>query len=393
MKRIPYTELQQGYYCDKPLWLDESFTLLAPNMPITQTLLQHLRNWGYNEVFTNGILSDNPMSGTLQGDKAVSLINEKAVNDEVRKKIKDFYESFIDHIFNLYRQLLTESALNFEALTSIIKEIIDLLKDNRDYLLRLPDLYSNKVAYFINYAARITIIVIAIGEQLKLPQFKLLELGVAGLFSQLGMMQIPRRVYEKSDLTATDKKIIALHPVQGVNLLNNVTRQGKWALSLDVITAIGQQNGRLNGTGTPSGLTDKNFLQYGRILSVAATFNYGISDRPHGAGANGHLTMLSIMKGIRTLYDEHIVKALLMALSLYPTGNYVQLENKTIGIIVKNDESDPRTPTIRILLDEKLRPVQQYSSLKIQPGNTPGIIKILNNKEIAMLSSHKLIQD
>ena len=86
---------------------------------------------GYNEVFTNGILSDNPMSGTLQGDKAVSLINEKAVNDEVRKKIKDFYESFIDHIFNLYRQLLTESALNFEALTSIIKEIIDLLKDNR----------------------------------------------------------------------------------------------------------------------------------------------------------------------------------------------------------------------------------------------------------------------
>ena len=54
-------------------------------------------------------------------------------------------------------------------------------------------------------------------------------------------------------------------------------------------------------------------------------------------------------------------------------GKLCPVGNKTIGIIVKNDESDPRTPTIRILLDEKLRPVQQYSSLKIQPGNTPGI--------------------
>jgi len=60
MKRISVSELRQDSYVDAPVYLDEAFILLSPDIPMTEQLIERLKRWGYKAVLSDGQIAEAP---------------------------------------------------------------------------------------------------------------------------------------------------------------------------------------------------------------------------------------------------------------------------------------------------------------------------------------------
>ena len=66
------------------------------------------------------------------------------------------------------------------------------------YVLRFQEISFERCKdYNVNHSVRTMILALAIGERMKMPNHKLIELGIATLLHEVGMLQIPKRIYQK----------------------------------------------------------------------------------------------------------------------------------------------------------------------------------------------------
>src|SRR5512145_1948246 len=55
MNAIPIKNLAVDTVFDKPVYLDQKYLLLAPEVPVTKALLRDLITWEFREVYSDGI--------------------------------------------------------------------------------------------------------------------------------------------------------------------------------------------------------------------------------------------------------------------------------------------------------------------------------------------------
>jgi hypothetical protein len=67
---------------------------------------------------------------------------------------------------------------------------------------------------------------------------------------------------------------------------------------------------------------------------------------------DGHQGILDMLKLSGSVYDEGILKLLIINLSIYPIGSYVKISNGSIGIVVETDEKNVKTPHVKLLFTE-----------------------------------------
>jgi len=52
--------LPDNSYISAPVFLDEKYILLSPDVPVTAELKKRLLDWGFSQVFTDGIPQEKP---------------------------------------------------------------------------------------------------------------------------------------------------------------------------------------------------------------------------------------------------------------------------------------------------------------------------------------------
>jgi HD-GYP domain-containing protein (c-di-GMP phosphodiesterase class II) len=196
--------------------------------------------------------------------------------------------------------------------------------------------------YLVSHAVKSTIIAIIIGSHLKLPNHRLIELGVAALLHEAGMIMLPPQVYmAKRALNPAERKAILTHPILSFNLLKS------YDFPLVVSLAALEHHERENGSGYPQKLTGEKISLYAKIIAVACSYEALTSSRPHKDAKDGYSGMLDLLKNEGKRYDDAVVKALVLSLSIYPIGLYVLLSSGRKGQVV-DVGADPKFPMVQI---------------------------------------------
>ncbi|MDD4207317.1 HD domain-containing phosphohydrolase [Mesotoga sp.] len=78
-----------------------------------------------------------------------------------------------------------------------------------------------------------------------------------------------------------------------------------------MLDTILQHHERLDGSGYPKGLTDKEILLTSKILAVADVVEAMLSDRPHRRARDVEEAMEEISSNSGKLYDSLVVKSCL----------------------------------------------------------------------------------
>ncbi|MFW5812156.1 MAG: HD-GYP domain-containing protein, partial [Alkalispirochaetaceae bacterium] len=159
-------------------------------------------------------------------------------------------------------------------------------------------------------------------------------------------IRLPPNIYmNDKPLNDQEKKAITAHTVLGFKILK------QHDFPNPICLAVLECREHMDGTGYPRGLSGEKISPYARIIGVTSSYAAMISRRPFRPRTDGSTAMMEILKGKETRYDQATIRGLIMTLSLYPYGTYVQLKNGSTGMVTDIDPDHPRFPTVKLLTD------------------------------------------
>jgi putative nucleotidyltransferase with HDIG domain len=156
--------------------------------------------------------------------------------------------------------------------------------------------------YTAGHQQRVTQLACAIAGEMGLPEDQIRGLKVAGALHDIGKITTPAEILSKpSRLREHEMGLIRDHAQASHDILKNV--KFPWP----VATIILQHHERLDGSGYPGGLKDKEIILGAKILAVADVVEAMVSHRPYrpALGIDRALEEISRNKGV--LYDSEIV--------------------------------------------------------------------------------------
>lgn len=160
-----------------------------------------------------------------------------------------------------------------------------------------------KDKYTQGHSIRVSDYAVSIGRCMKEAGYliELDTLRVAALLHDIGKINIPSRILEKEGpLTEQEYYTIKKHPVYGYETAKEMGFQQ------EILEAILYHHERIDGTGYPNRLLDKEIPLYAKIIAIADTFDALTSTRPYRSAYSPEVAREIILENSGKQFDDHI---------------------------------------------------------------------------------------
>lgn len=246
----------------------------------------------------------------------------KLAPDAVRILITGYTDanSLISAINNVKIHKYVKKPWSPQDLKNIVNaalEIYQLNIDNQTLAMDLQDLFSGTInaitealdakdPYTSGRSKRVTHYAVEIGKQFNLPDIQMIELELAGLLHDIGMIGVPEDILHKPEaLTKEEFEIVKTHVEIGVKILADIKQ-------LDIVLdIINSHHERFDGMGYPRGLAGEHIPVEARIISVADAYDGMVSDRSYRKGLPHEVAVEEIKKSSGKQFDPVIVEIFL----------------------------------------------------------------------------------
>jgi len=378
MKDISIINMPDQAFSSECIYLDNDYILLSPDTPLMPALKRRLAEWNFKTVKAN---NEPRFTELASSDEAEGALMRKG-NGESQEEIEanDFYSSLCEFVDETFRNYKEKNDLRLRAISEKVKQLIQMTKTHKIYLLNLAEYEDVDVDYSVSQSVKTAILTVAMSDTLRFPAHKQMDLGTAALLHRIGVIQIPQGLfYTNRALTPEEKKSITLFPVLGFRILKSVE------FPVSVALAVLEHRENIDGTGYPRGLTGDKTSLYGKLISVASAYCAAVSKRPFRDNMDGHSGMLELIKDKGKKYDEKILRVLLLTLTVYPIGTYVSLTDGSVGIVNQTNSAEPKFPVLKMIFDSNMSYYSESPLLSTSEGDEVQIERALNKNEVEEL--------
>jgi HD-GYP domain-containing protein (c-di-GMP phosphodiesterase class II) len=231
----------------------------------------------------------------------------------------------------------------------------------------------------LDHPMRCATLLAVVARPLKISKEKLLA---ATLTANLGMMHLQDKLNnQQKPLTDQQKEAIRNHPDKSVLLLELMgVEDSIW------LNAVLQHHERLDGSGYPKGLVDKQITNTARLVALADSYAALTAPREYRPLLSPRQAMKQMLGEEAQLLDARLGKVFLSQLGLYPPGTPVLLKNGDTAVVIekgsaintpvcagirassgqvymqppRRDTSEPELAIQKILNKDLLRPLQPF---------------------------------
>ncbi|HEY9062917.1 MAG TPA: diguanylate cyclase [Pseudobacteroides sp.] len=162
---------------------------------------------------------------------------------------------------------------------------------------------SAKDTYTLGHSERVSTYAVMIGEALNLSINEISTLQYAGLLHDIGKIEIPKTVLNKSgSLDYEEFELIKMHPVYSANILESLSGMD------ELVTFVKHHHEKYDGTGYPSGLYGNQISLGSRILCIADSFDAMISERPYCSAMNTDDALRELERCAGQHFDPDLVE-------------------------------------------------------------------------------------
>ena len=209
-----------------------------------------------------------------------------------------------DHRDQLVRMLwllrdVREGKAEEERLKSLLSRLKSSFHGIVDAVAEAVEIKDPQTA---GHQKRVAQLAVAIAREMDFSLNRLEGIRVAGLLHDIGKIAIPIEILSKpGELNHLECEFIKSHCQVGFDLLKNI--DFPWP----VLQAILQHHERLDGSGYPAGLTDKDIILEARILGVADVVEAMICARSYGPAQGIDQALEEIHQKTGILYDPEVV--------------------------------------------------------------------------------------
>ncbi|MFZ4077255.1 MAG: HD domain-containing phosphohydrolase [Legionellaceae bacterium] len=216
-------------------------------------------------------------------------------------------QKITEDVVTLLKGLASEITFGIDKLDAELAHL-DLLKSVAQSLnqtiLAMAAMVEQLDPYTAGHQRRVAELAVAIATEMGLPPEHIVGLRMASVVHDIGKIHVPVEILSKpSSLSSAEYDIVKTHAKAGWEVLKNI--DFPWPVA-DIVY---QHHERLNGSGYPQGLKDKDILLEARILMVADVVDAMAAHRPYRPALAIMAALQEVMQHKKTLFDEEVVDA------------------------------------------------------------------------------------
>lgn len=384
-REVPLDSLQPGTFAAADLFDEEGGRVLGAGTFIDeqrlkalssrriQRLYEKIRGVAGQEFHSRHVKSilralyDAPESQPQADDATRPLAESWTRPDPARRSLesvtamRDAHLRDLEQVQVIFASIAAGEPLDLQPVVRLVERVFERVAADFPLAVHLAQLNLHD-DYLVDHALATAVLALAAGAHLPYTREQLLELGMAALLMDAGMLRVPSVVREKPGaLNDSELQEVRRHPAHAVDLM-----QDQGGADLAVYYGIYQSHERMDGRGYPLGLPGARIHSHARLLAIVDTFEAITSSRPYKNRQTPSRALEHVLKMLRAgLFDGAGVKALLSVLSLYPVGSWVELTTGYIARVVAPNAADATRPLVAILQDAQgeLLPVPLFMDL------------------------------
>ncbi|MRH44712.1 HD domain-containing protein [Aquibacillus halophilus] len=335
MRLVATKSIAQGTELARTIYNDNGQVLVQRDVKLTPRMLKRLQQFGITYVYVKDAFTED-------------IIVNPPIPDEVRIEAIQMIKSSFKHFQQ--DQLIKNSFLfdkTGQKMTDIVRVIVDQVSNREEVLSILSDILISD-DYIFAHSINVTIYSLALATELGLPKKEIEQIGLGSMLHDVGKVFIPEDILQKSgQLSKHEYEIIKTHTEEGFNLLRKSPN-----IPLLVAHCAFQHHERLNGSGYPRGLTDKEIHPYAKLMGVADVFDAVTSNRVYRDAMLPHEGLEILYAGSGVLFDKRLVETFRKTIAVYPKGLTVELSDGKTGIVLKQNKNLYERPVVRIIKEQ-----------------------------------------
>ncbi len=150
-----------------------------------------------------------------------------------------------------------------------------------------------------------------LGKAAGLNEYEQHVLEYSGIYHDIGKIAIPDEVlFKPAKLTRDEYRLMKLHPVQSMEVIAPLMGESFFK---DIAPGVELHHERLDGTGYPYGLAEKDIPIMTRIVSIVDSVDAMVSSRPYCKGMPMERVISELKRCSGTQFDEALVRIYLDA--------------------------------------------------------------------------------
>ena len=243
------------------------------------------------------------------------LQNRQGIEVEHRietKKESKWVSQLIDVVPNPQGQVIkvmgiardiSEQKKQSQKLQAALKKLQTILDKT---VLSLAVMVEKRDPYTAGHQQKVATIATAIAREMGLDNELIQNIHLASLLHDIGKNSIPLEYLTKpGQLTTLEMDIIKTHPQEGYEIVKEIPFTGP------VAQMILQHHERLDGSGYPQGLQEKDIHIGAKVIAVADVYGAITSHRPYRPALKDKDAIKELVDGQNKLYDQNTVEILL----------------------------------------------------------------------------------
>jgi len=227
----------------------------------------------------------------------------------LKDKVNDLAPRFLreeKELIEIIAQRLGETYHRIFAEENLDISYAKLKKTLSQTINALASIVETKDPYTSGHQKNVARIAVEIAKELKLPEEKIEALNIAALVHDIGKINVPASILSKpGKLTEIELMMIKEHSRTGFHNINGID------FGYPVAEIVLQHHERLNGSGYPDGLREKDISLEAKILTVADVAEAMTAHRPYRVALGREKAIEELKTNSGSLYDKKVVDAFL----------------------------------------------------------------------------------
>ncbi len=220
----------------------------------------------------------------------------------------------------------------------VVQGMIEILTKDESVLLGMSTI-RNYDDYTYTHSVNVAILAMCVGRRLGLSQNLVEQLGLSGLFHDLGKVDVPIELISKTtQLTDEEYEKVKTHSIHSVRQI--IRLNADHLLKSRLVLPPFEHHLGVDLSGYPQTDRKASLSLLGRILAVADHYDAMTSSRSYRQVPISPDVALKIMiEEAGTALDPVILKIFIEMMGVYPVGSLLVLDSQEVGLAARTPEN------------------------------------------------------
>jgi HD-GYP domain-containing protein (c-di-GMP phosphodiesterase class II) len=407
MKKIEVKTLHPGMVFSAPVYIEGNNLLVPAGIAIRKKDIEHLINWGYATVSTEGdqvkatdapaVVAEEKQKTAVPTEAAEAAETAPGLSGGAKKKApgnvlslvdvqenKGAYRSYVDLIERLdtvFSNVGSGISVEPRTVDNLTGRLLQAVREEQDHIIGF--ILGGEVSGHVLAKSSVNTAILAalIAMELKFTHHKVMQVVTGALLHDMGMLRLPKEITDKSGgLSDAEVQRMQAHPLYTYKI---ITKELLYPEDVGLVAL--QHHERWDGEGYPRRISGSDIDMGARIVSVADAFEAMVSEKPYRNSMMGYQAMKNLLSDNSRRFDPDVLKAFIKTMGIYPIGSIILLNNGAIARVTEVQGDAPLRPKIRILIDEfgKMYKQDEGDLIDLLTEKSLFIARALDPKEIS----------